>query len=932
MLTAWTRSAIPHRDILEEDFDLSTYAANLGDVDRLRGPEVYRDPVAFWRATYMTEALASLLRGTAAVVAGGAGNRVLQLRTPFGGGKTHSLIAMLHLFRHRGPLDDAGLINGFADPGATRVAVLPCLELDATGGRTVEGVRLRTMWGELAFRLGNYEALRAADEARVAPGSGALRELIAAQPTVILLDEALAYMEAASGVRVEGSTLGQQTMVFLQNLTEVVANEKHAALVYSLQRSVGEAYGSTTLLDTLDHLVSRVDSKKEPVRGSEVLQVVRSRLFSDLGPGKVRAAVATEYGAARTAMLKASAQTDSEVKEAERAGHRLAERIEQSYPFHPELLDLMYHRWGSLPSYQRTRGALQFLATVVGALHRSDAGGALIGPGDIPFGDAAVKQAFYTQVGAAGEWDSVLAVDLTGDDARVQQVDAAVGMDAPTFRSLQVGTRLGRALLAFSFGAIDGEKRGVTTAELVATVQRPDLPFDVLETALAGVGARLLYVHGGDGRYRFETRPNLNKLLEDEARDVDPNDVDTRLKTVFSARVGSPNHVLWPRSHAEVRDRKPEFTVVFWPPEFSQFPAARLEELALRWTEQIGDGKREYRNALCFAAPDGHHVDRCKDSVRQLLAVEELLRTPKRFSDDDLKDLGRRKDRAEQQMRAGLGRMYRTLLLPRAAREEESGPIAIETFQIQEHQSYGAQVMKTIQDQLDAWVFAEVRWRKLIQAVGLGEGDLDGRGHWISGPELVAQFFGSVLFPKMLTTTGIKLAIAAGVKAGKLGYAVDGSVAGDRLSVEAGDLEFGRELPHDDVDLRDGTYVVSAEFAERVITAAQPPGPTPPGPQPPGPVPPGPQPPGPVPPGPVPPGPQPPLPPPERTDYRFAVRAEGGQVFDTLTALFILQDWATKKLSVHLNVYAEGGEPLPEHLRDQLLEALEQAGVVIQAR
>ena len=930
MLTPWTRTAVPHRDILEEDFDLSTYAANLGDVDRDAGPAVYRDPVAFWNATYMTEALESLLKGTAAVVSGKPGNRVLQLRTPFGGGKTHSLIAMLHLFRRRATLAGAGLLEGYADPGPeTRVVVLPCLELDAAGGRLADGQQVRTLWGELAHRLGDHDALAEADEQRVAPGSESLRALLERHPTVILLDEALAYMEAASGVRVGDSTLAQQTMVFLQNLTEVVRSLKRGALVYSLQRSVGEAYGSKTLLNTLDHLVSRVDSKKEPVRGGEVLQVVRQRLFAELGPKRQREQVAKAYGQAHTAWLRSTADTDADKKRADQDGAALAKRIEQSYPFHPALLDLMYHRWGSLPSYQRTRGALQFLATVVGALHRSDAGGALIGPGDIPFDDPAVKQAFFSQVGESGEWESVMATDLVGSTARSRDVDAKVGLDAPKFRALAVGTRLARALMAYSFGASSGEKRGVTSQDLVGAVQRPDLPYDVLEQALLGVAARLLYVHGGDGRYRFETRPNLNKLLEDEAAAIQPHAVDRRVEELFAKRIGSRNYVLWPAGHKDVPDRRPRFTVVFWHLRFSQLPQGKLVEQALLWTEQVGDNKREYKNALCFAAPDGHHVDRCKHQARQLLAVEELLRTPKRFAAEDLAELRRRKDKAGAGVQAGLGRMYRTLLLPRAAQEGEAGPIGVEIVPVQEHHGYGAQIMKTLHEQLDAWVFPQVRARKLVSAVALGSGDLDGKGHWISGTELVGQFFGSVLFPKLFTEEGIRHAVAAGVKAGLLAYAWKAAIDGERLKAAAENIEFRRELEPSEVDLGRDSYVISAALAERLTAKVEPPGPTPPGPTPPGPTPPGPTPPGPTPHEPIP-GDLPPVPPTARTDYRFTVRAQGAQIFDVLPALVLLQDWATEKYALHLNVYAQGTEPLPEWTKEALIEALEQAGVDIQ--
>ena len=238
-LKPWTKVAVPHDDILHGDFDLSSYAANLGQVDVLadRCPAVYKDPMTFFRSTYRTSALDGLLSGVADVLGGGAGNRVLQLRTPFGGGKTHTLIALRHLFRNRDDLDAEKLAKGIANPGKTRVATLPFLDFDAAAGRDVDGLHIQTVWGELAYRLDGFkgfELVREADAKRVNPGGDVLRKLLDGPPTLLLLDEVLTYVEAALGISVGDTNLGRQTMLFLQFLTEVVRGLPKAAIVYSL--------------------------------------------------------------------------------------------------------------------------------------------------------------------------------------------------------------------------------------------------------------------------------------------------------------------------------------------------------------------------------------------------------------------------------------------------------------------------------------------------------------------------------------------------------------------------------------------------------------------------------------------------------------------------------------------------------------------------
>jgi hypothetical protein len=186
-------------------------------------------------------------------------------------------------------------------------------------------------------------------------------------------------------IRRNDATAGQQAMLFLQNLTEAVNQQRSAAMVYSLQASVGEAVQEEGLLHALEHISARIDARRAPVTGDEVLRVVQRRLFDSVGDEAVRREVARSYGSLLRSELEATAETDDARREASRVAADLERRVEESYPFHSELLDLMNQRWGSLPTYQRTRGALQFLATVVHALWsaRSErTPQALIGPGD----------------------------------------------------------------------------------------------------------------------------------------------------------------------------------------------------------------------------------------------------------------------------------------------------------------------------------------------------------------------------------------------------------------------------------------------------------------------------------------------------------------------------------------------------------------------
>ncbi len=826
-LKPWTKVAVPHDDILLGDFDLSSYAANLGQADVLaeRCPAVYKDPVAFFRATYRTSALDDLLGGVADVLGGGAGNRVLQLRTPFGGGKTHTLIALLHLFRNRDALDRENLVPDFGNPGQTRVVPLPFLDFDAAEGREVDGLRIRTAWGEMAYRLGGPKAfalVKEADSRRVNPGGEVLRKLLDGEPTLLLLDEVLTYVEAALGIAVGDTTLGRQTMLFLQYLTEVVRGLPKAAMVYSLQQSVREAMGDEGLLDMLDSLVSRVDAKREPVTGDEVLKVVQRRLFKDLGDEEVHRAVADEYASRLESYLRQGAHTDGEKRAAaDQAGH-LRRRILDAYPFHPELLDLMYHRWGSLPTYQRTRGALQFLATVIGAQWKQGDGvGALIGPGDVPITDPHVRNTFFSQVGEREALKSVLDSDLVGTAARCRRVDDAIAADAPGYQVYRPGTRLTRALALYSFGAKPGEDRGVIKSDLLRAVQAPGLPGDVLEVALQGLSDTLLYIHSTGRRYRFEKKPNLNKLVDDEAKKFEQNEVLTHVRDEFKKTLGSrTGFAVWPNDSAALLDKKPQLQIAFLGPEHALGTPEEMVKLARGWTERCGQNKRGYKNAVAFAFPAAEALNTVRKAARRLMAVGSLLEDKKRhgFSEDDVEDLRGRRKRASVDFEAGLRQLYPTVLLPVAAPPSEQDPIRMERFEIQGYQAAGAGLVENVLRVLENWVFDRVVPTKLAACVHLGEGDALSPSHWIDGPKLVEEFFSSVQYPKLRDLAALKRTVAEGVAKGQLGYVMGAAPGEKKLDLRTPDsLSFKRTIPLEDVDLTEGSFVISPVLARALV-------------------------------------------------------------------------------------------------------------------
>jgi hypothetical protein len=899
-LVPWTSVARPHPDVTGGALDLGTYAVNLARV--FRGatgvPEVYRQPERFFAATYFTEGIRSLLWDIQTVLTGGPGNRVLQLRTPFGGGKTHSLLALLHLARDRQAAAGVPELIGLPDPGPVRVAVLSGEELDPLSPMPwPDGTHTHTLWGELGMQLGRYDLVAEHDRARSAPGGDTLRRVLGEGPVLLLLDEVLIYIEKARAIPQGESTLGRQAMLFVQALTEVANTRPQTAMVYSLQASAGEAAGAEGLLSELEHLVSRVDAKREPVSGDEVMRVVQRRLFADLGDPAVRRQVAQAYADLLHRQLRAEAETEDARREADDQARRLEERILAAYPFHPELLDLMHHRWGSLPSYQRTRGALQFLACVVHDLWQRGSDAALIGPGEVNLADEATRGAFFSQVGERESYSSVLDADIVSGGSGATVVDHRIGADAPALEQLRVGTRMATAVMLYSFGSREGEERGVLESDLVAATLVPGLDRNVIVAALHDLREEEIFLHYVGRRYRFEPVANLSKLIRDEANKLSTEEVLEAVRARLETELRESRSVVWPSEPGAVPDRVPAFQLVFLHPDWNE-----ARQPLRSFIEQARGGPRAYRNGLALVLPDRGQLDRARAAARTRLAIQSLT-SRQRFTPEQLEELQEKRTAADRDLGGAVQHAYTRAVVPVERTQQTPAHLAyeLEEVDLRPLLTAGRRLADRVLEALSHRVFDEVTADRLIDLAGLGP-----KRPFVRCSELVDWFFSVFEFVKLKDRSPIAKAIAAGVEAGKLAYSVGLELVDDRPRLRNPNL-LRREVSLDasEVDLSGDAAVLTPQLAEELV---------PPNPAPVEPVvlPPD--------PGPGPgPGPQPPEPGPHPRPGERArqvalwVRVDAAGLFGLNRALSWLREHSTTlevEVTAHATAREEGYDPV----------------------
>ena len=840
----WLQCVELHPDVLADDFSEDIFALDLGtlsdyligkeqgrpDAELGRVPAVYRDADSFFAASYLTSGLKSLLEDVLGRLAGAAGNRVVRLQTPFGGGKSHTLAALLHAARSRAALDALPEAAGLPRPEGVRVAVVDGQFFDPTNGKRASSadITARTLWGWIAWALGGregYDMVRAQDEARVAPGGDALIDLLKAGPSLILVDELLQYLISAGGIRVEQTTLRDETLSFLQRLTAAVGNVDDAVLVYSLQSSKRESLEYTNLLQIVEHLAARKDQRREPVEGNEILNVIQRRLLAGTPDPSAAAAAADAHGQVFTQMRRAYAQGEAERLQADEEGSALRERIKASYPFHPALIDLMRERWAAIPDFQRTRGALRFLASCLRAAHGAGGSGSLLGPGDVPVQESDVRLAFFKEVGQREDFQACLEHDFVGANARARRIDDRRAREVTAEAGKRPATRLATTMLLYSFGGLrrgEGDQGdllppGIGEPDLLGASIGPDLDTTTIQACLKELKEQCLYLHFDGVRYCFKRDPNVTLLVEQEAEAVarDESRVHARILQMLDARLAGQPAIVWPRKPGDVPDREPQFLIAYLPLEFPAQPAPEQRRGALALCEQFANRQREFRNGLGLAVPAADQVEVLRRSVRYLLAVE---RVQGKWREHNLttaqKSQLKERDATEKAAtESALLRLYGEVWLPASGDKALTfdkvslGGRPLQTTLDEKKRALIHQRLMELLTTVQRRVFGTLAPRKIVELFKLGEGGADHAG--IATDKVLSGFFEFLGFPRLLSAEAVRKAIARGVATGLFGYVTGRPPLGDdgRHQIDRSRVAFDRTIADDEIDLDSGFLI-----------------------------------------------------------------------------------------------------------------------------
>jgi hypothetical protein len=670
-LKPWREVIIPHEDVLEGTFEEAAFAADLTKVVLGIAPADYQDPVRFFERTVITEGMSLLLQSVVKRLSGKGGDPVIQLQTSFGGGKTHTMMAVLHVVSGKAPakqmvgvpeLLDKAKVKGLVQ---ARVAVLDGSALSPSHPREHGSVRTYTLWGELAFQLGGeegYALVQASDRDGTSPGKDVLAELFRQfGPVVVLMDETLAYLrQFESGKSYRGGTYNSN-LSFFQAVTEAISRVPNAILLASLPESMMEAGDGRgqAALDALQKIFGRIEAVWKPVGTDEAFEIVRRRLFGAVQSERARDEVCRAFADLYTSEAgKFPAET--------REGAYLR-KLKASYPIHPEVFERLYEDWSTLPKFQRTRGVLRLMARLVHALWRADNRDFLILPGSIPLDDHSVRNELVKYLPSG--WDPIVDKDIDGSQAEPRRIDD----DTPALGMLQACRRAARTTFLGSAPSVAAQKvRGIGIERVRLGCALPGQAIGRYDDALRRLADRLHYLYAGNERFWFDLRPNLRREMEDRMQRFDTHmhlypEIQERLqKMVKCGLFTAPPHVF--AGSKDVPD-KADLRLVVLDPDHGH-KRKDGESRAVQAAEAIltrhGDKPREHQNRLLFLAADAAAAPTLREHVRRYLAWQSIVEDVDELNLDKHGEKEARKslDEAKDRVEGSLRETYKLLLVP----------------------------------------------------------------------------------------------------------------------------------------------------------------------------------------------------------------------------------------------------------------------------
>jgi predicted AAA+ superfamily ATPase len=671
---------------------------------------------------------------------GQGGDPVVELQTNFGGGKTHSMLALYHLFSGTPPADLPGaeeLVKevGVTLPKAVRRAVFVGTQISpGKPHKKPDGTTIRTVWGEIAWQLGGkegYKLVKEDDERATNPGNSLKEVFNKYGPCLILIDEWVAYARQLHGTADLPAGTFETQFTFAQAVSESAKAAKNTLLVVSIPASesphqktersvtdieVGGERGREALA-RLKNAIGRVEASWRPASPDEGFEIVRRRLFQPLSGDQfiARDAVARAfvdlYGSQRQEFPTECREADYE------------RRMKMAYPIHPELFDRLYNDWSTLDKFQRTRGVLRLMAAVIHSLWERQDSNLLILPGNVPVDDQIVQ--FELTRYLEDQWVPVLEKDVDGANS----LPLALDRDNPNLGRYSAARRVARTIYMGSAPTMRAAHRGIEDRQVKLGCVQPGEAVATFGDALRRLTDSATYLYVDGKRYWYSTQPTVARLADDRAGQLTDeqvtDEITKRLRDAARTRADfSKVHACAPGS--DIPDER-EARLVILGPDFSHTkgdfgsPACREASGIL---DSRGSSPRNYKNTLVFLAGDANRLRELEQAARQFLAWSSIWddRVTLNLDQFQTRQAETKKKYADEAVDLRITEAYQWVLVP--AQPDPKGPVVWTDLKLQGQDSLATRAAKKLKGEEALMIqMGGVRLRTELDRVPLWTGN-----------------------------------------------------------------------------------------------------------------------------------------------------------------------------------------------------------------
>ncbi len=632
-LKPWREVIVPHHDVVNGTYQQAQFAANLDDVHRGIASSEYGDPIEFYKRTFITDGLKDLLSIALKRFNKKGGDPVIELQTNFGGGKTHSMLALYHLCSGVSLDKLPGLdqvcseigINNF--PAASRAVLVGTAFNPSKVDIKPDGTEVNTLWGELAYQLGGkegYAQIAESDRQKVAPGTRELASLFEKySPCLILIDEWVAYARnLVSNSNLAAGTFDSQ-LTFAQELTESVKQVSNVILLISVPQSRNEIGGGDGEIacDGLKNVVTRIAKQWRPASGAESYEIVRRRLFEPIQ--------SKEDGTSRDAVIRAYCDMYKSEKAdfpEDTRSSRYIDLMTSAYPIHPDLFNKLYEEWSTLDRFQRTRGVLRLLALTIESLWTGNSKDLLIMPSSIPLDNNDIKNELVRFLD--NQWEPIITQDVDGPESIPNNIDR----ENPNLGRVSASKRVARTLYMGTAPGSERQQKGIDDKNVKLGCVMPGEPTPIFGDALRKLSDRGRYIQQDGDRYWIDLSPNLNRTAEDyKLSYLRENEellfeLNLLIQKEGKKRGGFSGIHSGQISNNEIPDINSTRLILL----AAQYHHKRGSESseAMKWIKEClrnkGGSPRQYKNSLLFLAPDEKNLSSLLSSLAERKAWQTI--------------------------------------------------------------------------------------------------------------------------------------------------------------------------------------------------------------------------------------------------------------------------------------------------------------------